>query len=69
MKTPIKNNLKEYRLKARLLQREVAEKIDIKASDDRVCRWENGRSMPSVKNLNKMCWLYGVCLLEVYPEE
>lgn len=40
MKTPIKNNLKEFRLKAGLLQKDVAVKLNISDSQDRICHWE-----------------------------
>jgi transcriptional regulator with XRE-family HTH domain len=55
----IQNKLKEFRLKANLSQRDVAEKLGFE-SHNRICRWEKGIAYPSVPNLFKLSDLYGV---------
>ncbi len=68
MKTPIKNNLKEYRLKAGMLQKDVAKRLNLVASQDRICHWEKGSAMPSVSNLFKLCRIYNANPLDIYPD-
>lgn len=56
-KTIIPNNLKEYRLKVNLTQKQVAKLIGVN-SEERVCHWEKGNNVPSALNLVKLCTLY-----------
>jgi len=64
-KEPIKNNLKEYRLKAGLTQKEVAKLIGVN-SEERVCHWEQGRNVPGALNLIKICKLYNISQNQIY---
>ena len=45
----VPNNLKEYRLKAGLTQKQIAEMLGMQC-EDRLSDWERGSDMPSVKN-------------------
>lgn len=69
-KVPIKNNLRELRLKARLRQKDVAAKLGLKC-EDRISHWERGTAMPSVNNLMRLCEVYGIetqeFISEIYP--
>ncbi|MBN8675427.1 MAG: helix-turn-helix transcriptional regulator [Chitinophagales bacterium] len=53
----ILNNLKEYRLKAGLTQKQVAKTLGMQC-EDRLSHWENGQAMPSVSNLLKLAKIY-----------
>jgi transcriptional regulator with XRE-family HTH domain len=66
-KEPIKNNLKEYRIKAGLTQRQVAQLIGVN-NEERVCHWESGRNVPNVFNLMKLCEIYKTTPLELFSE-
>ncbi len=65
MKIP--NTLREHRLKAGLLQSDVARELGFK-STDRISRWEQGQTYPHVVNLFKMARLYGVKAEYLYPD-
>ncbi|HYG40073.1 MAG TPA: helix-turn-helix transcriptional regulator [Cytophagales bacterium] len=55
----IKNNLREYRLKAGLTQEVVVKAIGLQ-SNNRLCRWEQGKAYPSIVNLLKLSKIYKV---------
>ena len=61
----IPNNLKEYRVKAGLTQKEVAKLLSLQC-EDRLSHWERGQAMPSVKNAMLICNLYHVSLEALY---
>ncbi len=61
----IPNNLKEYRLKAGLTQKQVAQMLGVN-NEERVCHWEAGRNVPGALNLIKLGKLYKVNLLKLY---
>lgn len=61
----VPNNLREYRLKAGLTQKQVALKIGVN-NQERICHWEKGRNMPSATNLIKLCKLYKIELAKIY---
>ena len=65
MKYP--NTLKQHRLKYNLLQSEVATLLGLVGSD-RISLWEQGKSIPSIPNLFKLCVLYRVQPFDVYSE-
>lgn len=60
-KNIVPNNLKEYRLKAGLTQKQVAEKLGMQC-EDRISHWEKGKAMPSVKNLLLLCQVYKISI-------
>ena len=60
------NRLKELRIKNNLKQKEVAQRIGFK-SDDRICRWEQGQSMPSYPNILKLAKLFNISSVDIYP--
>lgn len=53
------NKLKEYRLRAGLTQKQVAEKLGMQC-ENRLCRWEQGQAMPSANNLLRLANIYCV---------
>ena len=61
----IKNNLKEYRLKAGLTQKEVAKLVGVN-NEERICHWEKGNNIPNGTNLIKLCEIYKVTLSDIY---
>lgn len=61
----VPNNLKEYRLKAGLTQKQVAKLLGVN-SEERICHWENGRNVPNMMNLIKLCKIYKVAPGELY---
>ncbi len=61
------NNLKAVRINAGYTQKQVSDILG-KALENRLSRWEQGQSVPSVFNLLKLCKLYKVTVEEVYPE-
>ena len=61
----MKNNLKKYRLKAKLTQKQVAEMLELDC-ENRLCRWESGQAMPSVKNLFRLCEIYKITPHQLY---
>jgi transcriptional regulator with XRE-family HTH domain len=60
------NKLKEYRLQKKLLQKDVVKMIHLSEGENRLSRWENGLSKPSVTNFLKLCEIYEVEPKEVY---
>lgn len=63
----VPNNLKEYRLKAGLTQRQVVQQMGL-ACENRLCRWESGQALPSVKNLLILCKIYKINPSEIYGQ-
>lgn len=66
MKT-INNKLKELRLQKGLKQEQVAILLSLQCTN-RICRWEHGASVPSVKNLFKLAKIYDVLPHAIYPD-
>lgn len=62
----IPNNLKAFRLKAGLTQKQVAEKLGLQC-EDRLSHWERGVAIPSIINLSKLCRVYNIAIEEAYP--
>lgn len=60
------NKLKELRILKGMKLREVIALIGLQ-SESRLTRWERGQSIPSLKNLMKLCKVYEVALDEIYP--
>ncbi|WP_414655137.1 helix-turn-helix domain-containing protein [Flavobacterium sp. UBA6046] len=60
-----KNNLKALRIQHNLTQREVAALLGHK-SQDRISRWEQGQSVPHIKNLMKLSEVFKVPMQELY---
>jgi transcriptional regulator with XRE-family HTH domain len=67
MNTPIPNKLKECRKQAGLRQMDVANILGFHGID-RICKWEKGKTYPHLRNLFKLCKLYGVKPEHVYGE-
>lgn len=61
----IPNNLKKYRLKAGLTQKQVGQLLQLQC-EDRLSHWERGQTMPSVKNLLRLCDIYKITPREIY---
>ena len=58
------NILTEYRVKARLRQKEAAERIGVQQAT--VSSWETGHKMPTAENLFKCAEVYGVSFDELF---
>jgi len=65
-KEVIANNLKEYRLKAGLTQKQVATRLGF-ASEERISHWEKGNNVPNIFNLMKLCKTYEATFEMLYP--
>ena len=65
--TKYANNLKEYRIKSGLKQKDVAHQLGCE-SESRICRWERGQSFPNVPNLLKLAKIYAVTPSDLYPD-
>lgn len=61
------NNLKEYRLKAGLTQKEVATMLGF-ATEERICHWEKGNNVPNLINLFKLSHIYRTTPFHLYEE-
>ena len=62
------NRLKEFRLKLKLTQNDLALMLNLNNSADRISHWENGQMMPSGTNLLKLAKIFEVSAAEIYPE-
>ena len=56
-----------YRRKLGIRQKDLAEKLGLKANA--VGAWENGRSRPDIDSLPKMCEIFGISLYDIYGLE
>ena len=63
----VPNNLREYRLKAGLTQKQVANMLGF-ASEERISHWENGNNVPSLINLFKLSNIYRATPFHLYEE-
>ena len=63
--TYIPNKLREYRKKAGLRQRDVADYLGLE-STDRISRWEKGLSYPRVPDLFRLARLFKAQAIELY---
>ena len=66
-KTFTSNKLRFHRERAGLTQKDVAESLGLDCRD-RISRWENGVTMPSITNLCRLAEIYKVIPQELYPE-
>lgn len=62
------NTLKEYRIKRKLSQFEVAVLLGFK-STNRISQWENGVLYPHILNALKLARLYKTTVEKLFPEE
>ncbi len=60
------NRIREYRLKAGLTQRKLAEMLG--RGRDAVSSWERGRSLPSVPKLMRMAKILGTLAEALYQD-
>ena len=63
----VPNNLKEYRLKVGLTQKQVATKLGF-SNEVAICHWEQGKNIPNLINLSRLCALYEVTPMELFRE-
>lgn len=61
----IPNNLKEYRLKAGLTQKDVARKLGF-TNEVSICHWEQGKNIPNLINLLKLSKVYNAPIHILY---
>lgn len=66
-KPTITNNLRMYRKKAGLRQRDVAFSLGF-GHTDRISRWEHGVAVPHIMNLFRLAALYNTTPQELYAE-
>jgi transcriptional regulator with XRE-family HTH domain len=52
----IGHNLKEFRERAKMSQRDVANALD--TAQPHYCRWENGKTFPNAKQIVQLCELF-----------
>ncbi len=62
------NNLKEFRMKKKLSQFEVAVSLGLK-STNRISLWENGILFPHILNALKLAKLYGTTVEKLFAEK
>lgn len=60
-----KNNLKKLRLERNLSQMDLAHLLGHKYQD-RISRWEQGQSVPHIKNLMKLSEVFEVPISAIY---
>ncbi|MEI6528100.1 MAG: helix-turn-helix transcriptional regulator [bacterium] len=61
------NNLRLYRNRVGLYQREVAEALKLDCTD-RLSKWEAGHAVPNIINLFRLAIIYKVSPRDLYPE-
>lgn len=61
----VPNNLKEYRLKAGLTQKQVVQSLGF-TNTVSLCHWEKGLNIPNLINLFKLSALYKVPASNLY---
>jgi transcriptional regulator with XRE-family HTH domain len=59
------NKLRELRTQLGLTQKEVALLLNLK-SENRLCRWEQGQSYPSISHLKKLLEIYKISFEQLY---
>ena len=59
------NRIKEYRQRANLSQKQLAEKIHV--TRQTIGSWEKGTTTPSVRYLDRLCGALGSYSYELYP--
>lgn len=63
IKRNIQKNIAEYRKKANLTQKELAERLGVKTTS--LASWEQGKSMPDIDTLFRLCPLLNVNILTI----
>lgn len=63
----IGNKLKNYRIKNKIKQDELAKTLGI--SNKAVSKWETGKSLPSIKTLTRLAKIFDVSLDEIFKDE
>lgn len=63
----VPNNLKEYRLKCGLTQKQVAQYLGL-TNEVSICHWEQGKNIPNLFNLFKLSNLYAISSEELYSQ-
>ena len=64
----VPNNLKEYRIKAGLTQKQVARLLGF-TNEVSLCHWEQGKNIPNLINLFKLSKFYNATINELYRDE
>lgn len=64
----VPNNLKEYRIKAGLTQKQVARLLGF-TNEVSMCHWEQGKNIPNLINLFKLSKIYNATINELYRDE
>jgi len=67
MRETIRLNIIYYRKQARLSQKDLAQRVNLKESS--ISAWESGRSLPDIATLWEICQIFGVTLNQMYGIE
>lgn len=59
------NKLKELRLKNNLTQRQVSHYLGF-SSEERISRWEHGKTIPNIINMIKLGKLFKIKIEKIY---
>ena len=63
----VPNNLKEYRIKIGLTQKQVAKLLGF-TNEVSLCHWEQGKNIPNLINLFKLSKIYNATVNELYSK-
>jgi len=63
----IPNNLKEYRVRAGLTQKQVSRLLGF-TNEVSLCHWEQGKNIPNLINLLRLCRHYEATPIDLYLE-
>lgn len=61
----VSNNLKEYRLKVGLTQKQVSRQLGF-TNEVSLCHWEQGKNIPNLINLARLCEIYQATPMELF---
>lgn len=64
LRETIRLNIIYYRKQARLSQKDLAQRVNLKESS--ISAWESGRSLPDIATLWELCKIFGVTLNQMY---
>lgn len=63
----VPNNLKEYRMRAGLTQKDVSRMLGF-TNEVSLCHWEQGKNLPNIINLFKLCKILKTNPAKIYEQ-